>query len=512
VQALLDRSSATTIKALGGPPDEDPLPSSPRLTYTDCNFASEAELAAACEGADTVVWCPMDQEPDPVSVAALCKALGGRESALPRVVAYAAANPLELPSNPETPCAILRPKAAAEAAGPDAARALVDVVWQRPLPPDSAFEVRATAAPTAASPLATPAPAGPFGWSTRTVQLAVLFSVPLVWGTYAPAVRFIYTLPVKVPGIFFSSLYYLVATLFLSAVAAALRPGPGSAPEDAAERQAAKRRTLLGGAELGGYLFLGSYAQVLGLQATTSGQAAFITQLTTISVPVLEALLNRTPVPRGLWAASFVALAGVLVVAADGMAAVAAADPAATLPGFLLLGLATLFYTLHIVRLGVWAPKCDAIPLALSKAAWELLFSVALMGGLAVSGTDSGREIVTFLQQLMDGVLSLVDLQNLGLAAAWTGAVTFGYTLWAQSFGQAGIRPVEANLIYSTQPIWSTFFGAVLLGETLGPAGVVGFVLIGAAMLLAIQAEAGAGPGEAEEPEEVSDDDLAAGV
>ena len=51
------------------------------------------------------------------------------------------------------------------------------------------------------------------------------------------------------------------------------------------------------GVELGAYLFIGSCLQLFGLQYTTVGRAAFIVQLTTVVVPLLDAALNRR-VPR----------------------------------------------------------------------------------------------------------------------------------------------------------------------------------------------------------------------
>ena len=51
-------------------------------------------------------------------------------------------------------------------------------------------------------------------------RVAVLLSVPVAWGTYAPAVKAVYALPAPPPGVVFSLAYYVVALACLGAVAA----------------------------------------------------------------------------------------------------------------------------------------------------------------------------------------------------------------------------------------------------------------------------------------------------
>jgi drug/metabolite transporter (DMT)-like permease len=73
-------------------------------------------------------------------------------------------------------------------------------------------------------------------------------------------------------------------------------------------------------------------------------------------------------------------------------------------------------------------------------------------------------------------------------AVIWTGLVPVAYTIVAQSYGQGqgGVRPVVANLIYTIQPLWTALFAYLLLHEALGPAGYLGGILIGSAVLLVV--------------------------
>ena len=67
----------------------------------------------------------------------------------------------------------------------------------------------------------------------------------------------------------------------------------------------------------------------------------------------------------------------------------------------------------------------------------------------------------------------------------WTGLVTTAFPTFGQSFGQRVVPAATANIIYTTQPLWSAFFGYFLLGETLSNLSLVGAALIFAALLVA---------------------------
>ena len=72
-------------------------------------------------------------------------------------------------------------------------------------------------------------------------------------------------------------------------------------------------------------------------------------------------------------------------------------------------------------------------------------------------------------------------------AAAWCGAVTCAYTIWAQSFGQgSGISATNANLIYTTQPLWSAAFAWLLLSEVPTYNEAAGGIAIASALFLAV--------------------------
>ena len=119
----------------------------------------------------------------------------------------------------------------------------------------------------------------------RNVGILVLLTVPFAWGTFEPAVRYVYEIKPAVPGFVFSVGYYLVAALALSLLSL-LTAGSDKTVNENEQILAQNidmRLPMKGGIELGTYLFVGNALQVVGLQTVPSDRAAFLLQLTTVS-------------------------------------------------------------------------------------------------------------------------------------------------------------------------------------------------------------------------------------
>lgn len=329
----------------------------------------------------------------------------------------------------------------------------------------------------------------------RALGAPVLFTVPLVWGTYAPVVKYVYEADPPVPGLVFSAAYYSLAAVSLALLTS------GVDDSDDSDERLLKR----GGLELGSYLFLGNCLQVIGLETVPVDRAAFLVQTTTVLVPAAQALDSGAPVPARTWAACLLAFAGVVVMGTDdGGGALVADDLLANLSfgtGDLLILLAACSYTAHVVRLDRYAAAASPLRLAASKARVEAALSTALAAALFAYGGDGdggalariSGEVAAYVRN--DGAWP--PSVPVVLAVLWTGWVTCAYTIFAQSYGQARVRnPTAANLIYSSQPLFSAAFAYYLLGETLGTKGVVGAGLIGSALLLVNEAKNGGGGGD----------------
>jgi len=242
--------------------------------------------------------------------------------------------------------------------------------------------------------------------------------------------------------------------------------------------------------------------QVKGLETVPSDRAAFIVQLTTIIVPLLSAVINKVSVSLRTWLACILAFTGVIIMGLDGKEVGLSLAASLTEGDFLVMAAAVL-YSMHVVRLSRYAMETTPLKLAASKATTEAILSITVVTGLLWTNVG-GTEVATFFEALTSGwVAKTVTLTTLTPAIGailWTGLVTCAYTIYAQSYGQARVAPTEANLIYTIQPLFTSLFAYMLLGETLGIAGVGG----GALIALAVYAVANQDP---EGPAEPMDDD-----
>ena len=129
---------------------------------------------------------------------------------------------------------------------------------------------------------------------------AILAIVPLVWGSYSPLVKGLYSAAevIAPPPLIFNLMSYFISTSALT-VAKYLSSSSEKDREhdsDVASSSTAPKNENINrfnlewraGVELGLWLFLGSTVQISGIQSTTAIRAAILVQLTTILVPFLR--------------------------------------------------------------------------------------------------------------------------------------------------------------------------------------------------------------------------------
>lgn len=389
----------------------------------------------------------------------------------------------------------------------------------------------------------------------RNNGILVLLTCPLTWGTFEPAVRYVYQITPTIPPFVFSLVYYSIASAALVTIALLRveKEQQSTSPKLLDEENNstlqnnntnigvfARSFPLRGGFELGTYLFLGNGLQVVGLRTVPSDRAAFLLQLTTIFVPIVQSIVARdlSAVPRKTWIACLVALTGVAFIGLDnGPNLLETVGEQSLSPllgissillssdfiisnlqfsvGDLYIALGAVFYSFHCIRLELYAKSESAIRLAATKASTETFWCIlvvltsvlvaknaspsaasdgsstlqllpSILSTVQNSGTNTMEYAESFVASVNDGTIAPDQWFLLGLATFWTGLVTIAYTIYAQSFGQARVEPITANLIYTTQPFFTAVIAYFLLGESLGTFGYVGGALIGAAVLLVV--------------------------
>ena len=331
--------------------------------------------------------------------------------------------------------------------------------------------------------------------------LGILFTVPIAWGTYNPVVKYLYTLEHPVPGLVFSVGYFWVGatTLWIlqailgnneenksSSIAASVGADDVSDADDAtAPNQALQWQC---GFELGTYLFMGAMLQVWGLRTVPADRAAFLVQLTTVIVPFMEYFMGGKALSRTTIGASVLAFVGVVLIEMEGTSESLFSETLLSgNPTDLLFLLAAVFYSLHVVRLGHYAPKLEPLQLAKSKATAQGVLSTGFLASLLwLFPTDN---------PLTMEVMDFFDNYSLsaGLPAAavagilWMGWSTGSWAIFAQSLGQKLVSsPTTANMVYSLQPLFTAMFAYVLLGEEIS--GMMGgSCILGAVCLVGNQ-------------------------
>jgi drug/metabolite transporter (DMT)-like permease len=233
-------------------------------------------------------------------------------------------------------------------------------------------------------------------------------------------------------------------------------------------------QNLRGGMELGFWKFLGTSAHLVGLSLTTANHGAFLIQLTTLIVPVLEALQGEK-IPRQIQIAIGLALAGVYAFTQDPNSSAAASGIAASqmTTGDLLCIAAAVFYSLYDIQTFKWGKVVPRTELVTTKIGTQAVLSIGLCAALA------GQDTLSYFtsqstNELLTGSLIPVVL--------WSGLIVNALATFLQVGGMQAVGPTRAQTIFASQPLWSSLLAFWLLGETVGFQGAVG----GGAFLLAL--------------------------
>lgn len=327
---------------------------------------------------------------------------------------------------------------------------------------------------------------GPFKISVASRSL--LYTVPFLWGSFAPAVRFLFAQnPHQDPSVFNSERLLLSTLVYAPVLLPELRAFWERRAHDSKD-ETPKSVNCDGrfdffpaGFELGVYVFLANIAQVLGLEQTSASRAAFLVQLQTVFVPILGTVLGVDNISFTNGLSSLIAVAGVFLLSAD-----KTHGAVSSFTGDALEVVSAIFFTAYIVRLGAFCNKVSPTKLVATKIATQAILSI--LWAVSAESLMAIRHVPHTV--ISDGTTIAAAPWTLpavavGMAVVlWTGLFPSAIAGWAQTKGQQGVKPSEAVLIYATQPLWSTGLAAVLLGESFGIKGLFGGGLIVLSSLL----------------------------
>jgi len=204
--------------------------------------------------------------------------------------------------------------------------------------------------------------------------------------------------------------------------------------------------------------------QTYGLKFTTASNAGFITAFSVLLVPILKRFHHGAVVPRRVYTAAALALAGLYALSFG------FAFPDSLNRGDALVFVCALFYGYYILLLeGIAREFSGPTTMFVSF----VLTSVACfaLGGLTVTHPPA-ETLVT----------ATVALELLGLVALGT---VIAYLLMA--WGQKRVSAERAALIYALEPVFTFLIAWAFLRESLSPDRMAGAAVVVFALLIGVR-------------------------
>jgi drug/metabolite transporter (DMT)-like permease len=207
---------------------------------------------------------------------------------------------------------------------------------------------------------------------------------------------------------------------------------------------------------LGLILFTGYALQTVGLQFTTAANSGFITGLSVVLVPLLGYWWGQGKPGIMTMVGAGSATLGLGLLTLNGTFQLNSGD--------LLTLISTLAFALHIVLVGYYAPRTDAVVSAIIQ-----------IGTVAVAGMVSG---------LWSEAVPLVFTREIGIALAVTAIPATALALVIQNTMQRYTTAARTALIFAMEPVFGGIAAYLWLNEILTIKQLVGCVFIVGGMLI----------------------------
>lgn len=206
---------------------------------------------------------------------------------------------------------------------------------------------------------------------------------------------------------------------------------------------------------LGALLFASLSAQQLGLLTTTVTNSGFLTGLYVVLTPVVGILLWRLWPHPVVWPAALMSLAGIFLLSGGRFTGLEAGDWWTIL--------CAVLWAFHVQFLGRFVASARPLQLAFTQ------FLVCGLLGLAVA-------------PLVETVAWEMVI-NARAEILFAGVVSGGVAFTIQAVAQRHTTAPQAAIFMSSEALFAALFGALILGERIGTAGLAGCALIFCAIL-----------------------------
>ena len=227
-------------------------------------------------------------------------------------------------------------------------------------------------------------------------------------------------------------------------------------PRRAAQTPDASPLVRYGGIVLGVILFMGSSMQQIGMVTTGAGKAGFITGLYVVLVPFVGWFLKHR-INLEHWLAVMLTAIGLYLLTITESLTLETGDV------YVLIG--AVFWTGHVLFLGLLSPRASTIRIAVTQfAVCALLsFAAALI-----------REPIAW-PKIIDAALPIL----------YGGVMSVSVAFSLQIYGQKYAPPTHAAILLSLEAVFAVLGGWLILSEQLSVRNLVGCGLMLAGMLVA---------------------------
>jgi len=217
----------------------------------------------------------------------------------------------------------------------------------------------------------------------------------------------------------------------------------------------ALRTAWIGGIIAGIVVFMAAGLQQVGIVYTTAGNAGFITSLYIIIVPILG-LFRKHRVALRTWAGAVLALAGLYFLSVT--------QNLTFSPGDGLVLASAVFWALHVLVTGDFAPRTDIIVL--------LIIQFGICSLLSLS-TSFVLETTTW-QQVYNALIPIL----------YGGIMSVGVAYTFQIMGQRYAPPAHAAIILSMESLFAALGGWLILSEVMTSRQIAGALLMLAGVVI----------------------------
>jgi drug/metabolite transporter (DMT)-like permease len=217
------------------------------------------------------------------------------------------------------------------------------------------------------------------------------------------------------------------------------------------------RGLIRDGGLIGCCLFGGYVLQTAGLQFTSVAKAGFITGLSVVIVPLLEALVLHRRIGTATVAGVVLATSGLGLLTLGSNLRVELGD-------LLVLGCA-LAFALHILSVDRYAVRHNVLGLTCAQIVIAALLTGA---GALVVERPTGQQLLAIMP-----------------AALFTGVLATVVAFYLQTLAQRFTTATHTALIFTMEPVFAGVFAFLWADEQLGPAALAGCGLILLGMLVA---------------------------